>query len=75
MEPKAAKSCFQGLEDQTREREALYGMIEPPEDRFPRNAGRASSDKKAPLEKNPISNESSANNPIIDHAPVREERV
>ena len=48
MDPKAAKPCFQRLENQTKEREALYGKVEPPGDRIPRNAERAPSDDEAP---------------------------
>ena len=48
VDPRAAKSCFQRLENQTKEREALYGKVVPPGDRIPCNAERAPSDDEAP---------------------------
>ena len=48
VDPKATKPCFRRLENQTKERKALYRKIEPPGDRIPRNAERAPPDDEAP---------------------------
>ena len=48
VDPKAAKPCFQRMEHQTKEREALYGKVEPPGESIPRNAERTASDDEAP---------------------------
>ena len=53
MDPKAAKPCFQRLENQTKEQEALYGKVVPPGDRIRRNAERAPSDDEAPSDEEP----------------------
>ena len=45
---KAAKPCFRGLEHQTKEREALYGYVQPPGEKMPKNADRALLDDKIP---------------------------
>ena len=48
MEPKAEKPCFRRLEDQTKERKALYSQIQSPGENIPNNVDRIPSDDKAP---------------------------
>ena len=48
VEPKAAKTCLRKLEDQTKEREGLYGKAKPPGENIPCNADRAASNDETP---------------------------
>ena len=48
MERKAAKPCYQRLERQTAEREALHACVPPPGRRIPKNIDRPPQNDEAP---------------------------